>query len=316
MNDLNTGFLLDIWHDLKEKRLAPVAIGLMVALIAIPALMMKGGDGGGDVPLPVPVSGPAGTGAEVSVAGERSEGGSKLDSYEARDPFKGLDTGSEEKSEDGSAVAPIDAAGAEKSGGGGGSTGSTDVTGITGGSDTGSSESDTTGTDPGTGTGTAPVDTPPVKRETSFYNFRLDVKFGKPGREKRRKSAARLSFFTVAGHPVALFLGVNEQMDKALFLVTPGLNHQGEGECIPKPTDCDFMSLEIGKEHYFSANDREFRMELLDIDKVKASEDKKQREIARKAAQRSAARADEGGGVSTDAQVEQYDWPLLVDGMG
>ena len=314
MRDLNAGFLLDIWEDLKAKKLAPVAVALGVALIAIPALMMKGDESGGNVALPVPVPGGS-QGPQVVVADESAASGSKLDSYEARDPFDGIKQAGGVKPEDGSATAPIDSAGDKGTTddllGAGGSTGST---GSTGGGSTGDTGGGTGGgtTDPGTGT--VPTDPPPVKKETAFYNFRLDLKFGKPGREKRMASMSRLSFLSVVGQPVALFLGVDETERKALFLVTPGLNHQGEGECIPKPTQCDFMSLAIGKEHYFSANDHEFRIELLDINRVKASAEKKEREIARKAAERRAERA--GDGADGDPAPEPYEWPLLVDSAG
>jgi hypothetical protein len=312
MNDLNAGFLLDIWHDLKEKRLAPVAIGLVVALVAIPTLMMKGDESGGDVPLPVPIPGAAQTGPQVTVADENAN--SKLESYEARDPFKGMPGAASKVDPEtaGSAVAPIDGEKAEETGGGtGGSTG-TGVTGVEG-TDTAEIDTPSNGgggdtTTPGTPT------TPPVQKETAFYNFRLDIKFGKPGREARSKSAPRMSFFKAQGQPIALFLGVTEDAKHATFLVTPGLNHQGEGVCKPKPTQCNFMVLGIGKEHYFSANDLEYRMELLDINKVKASVDKRARETAKRSALRRAARSGDGG--ASSASTEQYDWPFLVDGEG
>ena len=34
-------FLLDLWHDLREKRLAPVAVVLMLGLVAVPVLLAK-----------------------------------------------------------------------------------------------------------------------------------------------------------------------------------------------------------------------------------------------------------------------------------
>ena len=43
MKNLNADFLLDIWADLKAKKLAPIAIGLVAAVVAMPALMLKGG---------------------------------------------------------------------------------------------------------------------------------------------------------------------------------------------------------------------------------------------------------------------------------
>ncbi len=34
-------FLLDLWHDLRQKRLAPVAVVLLLALVAVPVLLAK-----------------------------------------------------------------------------------------------------------------------------------------------------------------------------------------------------------------------------------------------------------------------------------
>ena len=34
-------FFLDLWHDLREKRMAPVAAVLALALVAVPVLLAK-----------------------------------------------------------------------------------------------------------------------------------------------------------------------------------------------------------------------------------------------------------------------------------
>ena len=91
MKNLNADFLLDIWADLKAKRLAPVAVGLGLALVAMPALMLKGDER--VVRRPAAhrrEPGASGDGAEVELAEELADGGSKLDSYKAHDPFDGL----------------------------------------------------------------------------------------------------------------------------------------------------------------------------------------------------------------------------------
>ena len=164
---------------------------------------------------------------------------------------------------------------------------------------------------------TPPADAPPVKRESASYNFRLDLEFCQTGREKRYRSMSRLSFLQGFGVPIALYLGVNEDEKHALFLVYPGLNHQGEGECLPKPTQCNFLSLRVGREHYFSGDDREYRIELRGIKRVKLADEKKQRHVARKAARSSGRSSDFGvtGGAGSTV-VEPYDWPLVADGVG
>ena len=43
-------FALDLWHDLREKRLWPVAVLLLAALVAVPVLLAKPADDPGPPP--------------------------------------------------------------------------------------------------------------------------------------------------------------------------------------------------------------------------------------------------------------------------
>ena len=310
MNNLNADFLLDIWADLKAKRLAPIAVGLGVALVAIPALMLEGGDAPGSGPLPVIPAATSSDAAQVELAEELSEGGSKLDSYSARDPFDGLVKPQEDSAGSGTAVAPGDApagdAGKELSKllGGGAPSPSDDTSGSSpslGGSNGGL----TTG-----GTGNPPV----VFRKRSRFTYQLDVKFGRPGREKRYPELARMSFLPSADVPALLFMGVPADEKSALFFVHPSLSHAGEGQCMPSKADCNFLKLEIGRDHYLSVDDYEFRIRLLGINRVKLSEARKQRAQARKTSRLRSGRG--VGPLATGAEGAGYDGPLLADGFG
>jgi hypothetical protein len=309
--NVNTDFLLDIWADLKAKKLAPVAIGLVVAVVAMPALMLTGDDA--PTAGPLPIIAPAATDtAEVQLAEELAEGDSKLDSYKARDPFDGLVKPDQEAASGGSgtAIAPSDLIGKGDGAGGvklpslgsgGGGSSSPDL----GGSTPGSGGLDTTGG------GEPPV----TVRRTSKFTYQLDVKFGRPGREQRYPNLTRMSFLPSADVPALLFMGVPADEQSALFFVHPTLSHAGEGECIPNKRNCNFLKLAIGREHFLSVDDYEFRIELLGIKRVKLSTERKQRASARKQARspRSARGEDALGG---DAAVGQYSWPLLADGIG
>jgi hypothetical protein len=310
MKNLNADFLLDIWADLKAKRLAPVAIGLIAAVVAMPALMLKGGDAPADGP--VPVLAPASSdGAQVEVAAELADGDSKLDSYKARDPFDGLvkpedgDTGAS-----GAAIAPSDLLGKESGGDG------SKLPSLGGGSGESTAPDSLTSPDSGGGLTTGGGGTPNVIRKPgSKFTYQLDVKFGRPGREKRYPELSRMSFLPSADVPALLFMGVPTDEKSALFFVHPTLSHAGEGVCIPGKANCNFLRLDIGREHYLSVDDYEFRIKLLDVKRVKLSTERKQRAQARKTAKLH--RADRGdAGVGGDAAASQYDWPMLVDGIG
>ena len=308
MKNLNADFLLDIWADLKAKRLAPVAIGMAVAVVAIPALMLKGEGEPAAGPLPVITPASSSDGAEVELAEELAEG-SKLDSYKARDPFDGLVKPEDGAGVSGTAIAPGDApsGGPEKElskllGGGGSSPspGGGSTTPSLGGSNGGLT---TGGSNP-----------PPVTfRKRSRFTYQLDVKFGRPGREKRYPNLTRMSFLPSADVPALLFMGVPQDEKSALFFVHPSLSHAGEGVCLPSKAECNFLELAIGRDHYLSVDDYEFRIRLLGIHRVKLSEERKQRAQARKKTLRSG-RGD--GPLGSGAKASRYEPPLLVDGIG
>lgn len=332
MKNVNFDFLLDIWADLKAKRLAPVAVGMGVALVAMPALLLKGEDSASTAPIPA-VAPPVDSGPKVEVADELAHGTSKLDSYKARDPFKGIVKAQSDAGPSGTAIAPTDTPGDS-----GKTTGLGDVLGTSGSTDTGSTDTGSTGSsgsstpsDLGGSSVTPPADTPPtviVKRHHGYkYNYELDLKFGKPGREKHYAAVPRLTFLPSPKVPALLFMGVSPDEQSALFFVYPGLSHQGQGQCIPDAQHCNFVKLAIGKEHYFSANDLEFHIKLLDINRVRLHTERKKRKLAREAAarklkgRRSGRATGDGdttqGGDSTGGDdTPQIVMPWLVDGIG
>ena len=80
-------FFLDLWMDLREKRLAPVAIILLLALIAVPIVLANGSD---ESTAPT-TSTPSATVASAAVVkGSVSDGStdSKLQTFSSRDPFE------------------------------------------------------------------------------------------------------------------------------------------------------------------------------------------------------------------------------------
>lgn len=313
--NLNVDFLLDIWADLKAKKLAPVAIGLVVAAVAIPALLMKGEESATQGPLPILASS-ASDGPQVEVAEELADRGSKLDSYSARDPFKGkVKPDDDSATGTGTASVPSTGGGDDK-----GSTGSTGSPLGSGGS-TGSSGTTGPSGDGGLGSTPTPIPTTPPeldipKPKRRLYTFQLDLNFGRPGREQHYPAVKRMTFLPRPTLPALLFMGVPEGERAAIFFVYPGMTHQGEGKCMPSPKNCNFLHLGIGQEHYLAANDHEFRIELLKVKRVPLSTEKKQRAKARKASQRRLSRGGtEGAAEAATGQAVEEILPWLVDGM-
>jgi len=307
MKNVNADFLLDIWADLKAKRLAPVAVALAAAVVAMPALMLKGEEAPSAGPLPI-VAAPAADGAEVELAEELAEGGSKLDSYKARNPFDGLVKPQDDAGVSGTAVAPTDSGDGDAGkdiakllDSGGGSP--TPSTGLDNPSDSGG------GLNTGGGGNTPPV---VIKRPSAKYTYELDVKFGRTGREKRYPHLSRMSFLPSAKVPAMMFMGVPVDAKSALFFVHPNLSHAGEGDCVPSKTTCTFLELKIGREHFLSVGDYEYRVQLLGIQRVKLNDAQTQQR--KTTGTRRSGRGDAPHG--TDGETTQDDWPLLVDGIG
>jgi hypothetical protein len=280
---------------------------MAVALVAIPALMLKGEDTPAAGPLPVIPVASSDDAAEVELAEELAVGGSKLDSYKARDPFDGLVKPQEDSGVSGTAVAPGDAAADGKGG---------DLSKLIGGG--GSAPSDGESSTPPLGggltTGGGNPDPPVLVRKRSRFTYQLDVKFGRPGREKRYPNLSRMSFLPSEDVPAVLFMGVPQDENSAVFFVDPNLSHAGEGECMPSKAQCTFLELGIGREHFLSVGDYEFRIRLLDVKRVKLSQERKQRAQARKTMKLRSKRGD--APLAGDGEDGGYEWPLLVDGIG
>jgi hypothetical protein len=240
-----TGFLLSIWNDLRARRLWPVALGLALALVAVPVLLLRPAK---EAPPPAASPGkpsPAASRTPVSVASD--EGASSLDSFTSKNPFRGV----------------------KKPGGGAGAGGATTAT--TGGSSSlaGSPTGGSSGSSPsgggssggGSDTGSSPTTQAPSApqggspNETTKYTYVADLSFGRAGHLRRHRSFGKLGILPNADDPLLVFLGVTAKGGNAGFLVDSTLIPQGEGKCKPSAKTCNFLYIGPGSEHRFTDPD-------------------------------------------------------------
>ena len=251
-------FLLDLWHDLRAKRLWPVALVLAVALVAVPVVLSKPSE----TPAPAPATArkapdPKDLKALASVTLNESavERGSSLDTFDPNDPFR-LPKAVQKRSRQES--------GAESS--------ITSDTPSSGGADTGSTgDTGTTGGDVGTGgggdTGSTGGDTPTT---TVQYRYVVDLTFTANGRTRRVKGMERLDMLPSQESPLLLFLGVSANAGNAVFLVDSTLETAGEGKCKPRASDCAFLYIGAGSEHEFTNEEGDsYTLRIDEIRKVK-----------------------------------------------
>ena len=84
-------FLLDLWHDLKEKRLWPVAVVLLAGLVAVPVLLAQPADEPSTAPPAATAAGPKPDVlkqlAKVKLGDDEVGDGSTLGAFDPSNPF-------------------------------------------------------------------------------------------------------------------------------------------------------------------------------------------------------------------------------------
>lgn len=252
--------VLDLWDDLRAKRLWPVAAALLLAAIAIPVFVMKPGE----EPVPAGVKSEARQAQAtpaVAVVDDASRESSNLGVFGKKDPFRPPAGALKPSTSDGAASASSSAAGPSaspsasvSSGAGGGS----------------SVQSPGGGSSPG-----APKLGPAPRRvspRSVAYTYVADVTFTRNDRSRRIRRLDRLDMLPSQKSPLLIFLGVTSDGDHAVFLVDSTLEAKGEGRCSPNASECATMSIGAGAEHGFTdPNGNAFFLRINEIRKVRVS---------------------------------------------
>jgi hypothetical protein len=259
---MNT-FLLDLWHDLKQKRLWPVAVVLIAATAAVPVVLTKPTQETGEAETPPLRSAQA---QLPPIDAESVSASSNLEVFDPHDPFsvdkdrpKTPDTGTASSS---SGKSPLDGLDAKISS----STSSgSDVSGA-GGSPGGSG-----GAGGGGGGG------------TFWFTYEIDVKFGAVGAAKTKKGLQALDVLPSEENPVSVFMGIKDGGKTALFMILdPGMEVTGEGNCTPSPDRCGFVELKVkeDRDEVFLNSSRgdDYNLRLLRIRRVRVNEPPKEQE--------------------------------------
>lgn len=223
-----------IGHDLVEKKLWPLAVLLVLALVAVPVAL-----GGGGSPQSTPADpgataavapGGAPVTAEVAVAVEQPA--LRRRAGATRDPFRQQYVRKATGTVDGAVTGATGVAtvGPVKDVSGG--TPSSPVAATTGPS--GSSGPSST---PGTTT---------VPKLDPLDVYRVALRFGTDERRRTLRNVSRLSPLPNAEQPFFVFLGVLAGGKKAVFLVGADAQVTGDGTCRPSRTNCETVEMGTG----------------------------------------------------------------------
>ena len=240
-------FLLDLWLDLRAKRLAPLAILLLAAIIAVPLIIAKGTSNSANtqtLPTATTAKAPAAPVIESQVQAGTVQ--SKLQTFSPRDPFEPT----------AHVAATTTGSSTTTSGGGSSSTKSTTTTGSSGTSgSSGGGGGAPTGTAPtgngnGTGTGTNGTGNTTGQTKTTLFTYTVDVRLGQAGSVKAYKDVKRLDLLPTPKNPKLVFLGVTTTGKTAVFLVDSniGVDTPG-GKCRPSKDNCTFLYLRPDAAH-------------------------------------------------------------------
>jgi hypothetical protein len=270
-----------LWDDLVERRLWPVAIVLVVAVVAVPVLLSKPGK-----PVSPSSAAPAGTStgspsaafqAAVSTEGKKSSEIQKdLHFFKRKNPFtpQGLPS-----------------AGSGATGTAGQATVGTATTGsVTG---TGSSSPSSSTGSSGSGTST-PTGSTGKKTRRVYWQYTVDVRFGKTGKEDA-KTLTDFRPLPGSDNPVVVFMGVKSDGKTAVFLVSAKATTIGDGKCSPSDTQCTFLYMKKGDKQTLEAVDpsgavTDYTLKLTKINVKQTSTPQKASSAKSRAAARNASR--------------------------
>ncbi len=243
--------LTNMIKELRERKLWPIAIGLIVALVAVPVLLTKKAPT--NLVVPQPTGGlPYSTGTALpAISVKTTPGASKL-AGRGRDPFTPQHV----------ATTATTAAATSAPSGGSVGTGAPASAGSTGSTGT-ATQSATGGSSGGTPTLSSPVPaSTPTTPATPSQRAAAPAPTGLTAKQSYEVSLAittsgggvntidpleRLSVLPSPQQPLLVELGVLQGGKKVLFAVEPGAAVSGPATCTPGPIDCEIIELSPGQ---------------------------------------------------------------------
>lgn len=257
----------NIFNDLVDRRLWPVALALVAALVAVP-VMLGGGSSASSPASPDPLASAAATGATAqaaisvstpSTARHDRPGAVRNPFAQHKVPASAGGTSSVQTITPAPVSSPVTPSPAPSYGSGGGYT----VTPVV----------------PGSGGG---------KRDTTVTDvWHVDLRFGDAGNQKVRHDIPRLTPLPSTTDPFFIFLGVLSDHKTAVFLVSSDATANGDGTCKPNPTQCDTIEMKAGDTEFFdvaqgNAGIVQYELDLLKVSHGKVKSTKATASAARK----------------------------------
>jgi hypothetical protein len=237
----------NLYRDLRDRNLLPIAALLVVAIIAVPiVLSTSSGTTASDSPAAeiVPADAPEAQAVVLAENPGLRDYKKRLDQLKATNPFtqqyqsSGLSqTTVESGSQDTSTV--TSSSGVPSSSG----SGSVSVSSSSGSSTVSSGSAPSSDSTPASGADTT-SDTTVEQTKPKFYSWKLDIRYGAAGDVQERDNVKVMDLLS----PVGVFIGASLDAKSAFFFLSSDVvSASGDGVCAPSPADCQFLTLKQGK---------------------------------------------------------------------
>jgi hypothetical protein len=243
--------LTQTWRQLVRRRLWPVALLLVAALVAVPVVLAKPATPAPAAPADATAAAPVATPAQSYVklasddkpAKRRRVLGAQKDPFEPA-PLPKVKHHKHAKKTTAKAAATATPAPSDSSGSG--------------------SVAGTGGASPVGGAVPVPTATPaPVKHVPANS---VDVRFGKTDGALTRSTLAYLDTLPSASSPLLVFMGFREGGKVAEFMLTGNVTAEGDGTCSPSTQSCETLLLHKGETEFVTfagtAHDGEYELDL------------------------------------------------------
>lgn len=266
------GFVQDVYYDLKDRHLLPIAVILLVALVAVPIALSQSSS---------ETEEPAGeASASTSATGAEARSGElvakaapglrdyrrRLNHLRAKNPFIQQYTGGGAGS------------GAVESSSESTSSGSTEESAST---ESFSPESANTPTESSSGGGGGE----PSQSGLKYYSYAIDVRVSAGGSQEQakgkdsapdvRRNLPELTMLPSRETPAIVYMGSTKDGKKALFVVSSDVESAfGDAKCVLGSTSCQMIAMEPGLPETFvyGGSNKTYKIELLKIHLVETKD--------------------------------------------
>ncbi len=263
-------FVRAIVNDLVERKLWPVALLLVVALVATPVVLGRGAGEAVDTAATQPATSPSTADDETASLAEvtldEQEAPARRDrGGETRNPFKRPESAKAETTAEETTPAPaptpVTPEGPVTTGGGSTSGDTTSGGSTSGGATSGGSTS-----------GGSSSSTP--KAKTTHH---VTLRVGTTGNQKTIRDIPRLAALPSVTDPFFVYLGVLKDGKTAVFMVSDEAVATGDGKCKPSAASCETIEMKAGTTEWFDRTNSntgevvQYQMDLVSIRKRKIS---------------------------------------------